>query len=631
MNKDNNDITAVILAGGYGTRASSYTNGFPKAMLPLNKKILLIDIQLKNLYSSNVKKIFIIGYFLSEKLNNYLKKNHPKVKFLVEDSPKGTAGSVLSFLSNFQTNNLLILYGDLYFNFSLNEFITYHLKHKSNITIMYRPNDHHINSDLIKLNGNKIIKFHSKSSNLVNDKFRNNVPIGCYLINKKNLIFIKNIKKEKVDFYNDFFNLALNKKIKILGYRLYNYNVDVGTELGYKKAQKHFNSSNPCRLALIDLDGTVNYEISPHGIIDKDQIKLIPKSSDAINLLNEENIITVGITNKPQVAKGFVTTENLNDIFSRLEYLLSKENKAFFNEIFYCPHHPLSGFQDEIKHLKKRCRCRKPNTLLLTKAIKIFSSSIKNTFIVGDHCSDIKAGKKIGIWTYAVKTGRGVSFESNPHFIFNNLYDCTKFNINYHKLINNIISYKLFTSKRNKKSIICIGGQSRSGKTLLCHAMERYFSDEGLNVTKISLDDLISSFSNVNQDVYDRHNVCKYKNIRIKINTNTNFYLNRYNQMTRKSSNIKYKINIRKADIIIIEGIFGLSEEFISISNLNIYIDTNLDCLIKRQENFLNEKNIPRIEIKKIMKNRINNEFHLVEAQKKSADIILTNLNFNNP
>jgi len=55
----------------------------------------------------------------------------------------------------------------------------------------------------------------------------------------------------------------------------------------------------------------------------------------------------------------------------------------------------------------------------------------------------------------------------------------------------------------------------------------------------------------------------------------------------------------------------------------------NYEYLIQSQKNFLNEKKISKIEINKIMKTRIDKEFILVESQKKYADIIINNLNFN--
>ena len=55
---------------------------------------------------------------------------------------------------------------------------------------------------------------------------------------------------------------------------------------------------------------------------------------------------------------------------------------------------------DDIKlcpHLSEdKCNCRKPNPGMLLEAAKEYSINLKNSYMIGDRVSDIKAGEKAG-------------------------------------------------------------------------------------------------------------------------------------------------------------------------------------------------------------------------------------------
>jgi D-glycero-D-manno-heptose 1,7-bisphosphate phosphatase len=56
-------------------------------------------------------------------------------------------------------------------------------------------------------------------------------------------------------------------------------------------------------------------------------------------------------------------------------------------EIYYCPHHPDYG----------KCLCRKPESLLIEKALARFHISPDKSFFIGDRESDIQAAIRAGI------------------------------------------------------------------------------------------------------------------------------------------------------------------------------------------------------------------------------------------
>ena len=104
------------------------------------------------------------------------------------------------------------------------------------------------------------------------------------------------------------------------------------------------------------------------------------------------------VTNQPVIARGDLSINELNDIHKYLQVLLGIKG-AYLDDIFYCPHHPDSGFSGEVKELKIKCQCRKPSPGMILEAIFKYNIDIEESWMIGDHTRDIKAGKAAGIKT----------------------------------------------------------------------------------------------------------------------------------------------------------------------------------------------------------------------------------------
>src|SRR5205807_2110714 len=89
---------------------------------------------------------------------------------------------------------------------------------------------------------------------------------------------------------------------------------------------------------------------------------VLPRLVAAGEAAHDAQLLTVAITNRPQVARGDITFDDLDAILGRLEALLAEQG-GMLDRIYVCPHHPDSGFPGEVKALKIRCDCRKPGAL----------------------------------------------------------------------------------------------------------------------------------------------------------------------------------------------------------------------------------------------------------------------------
>ena len=169
------------------------------------------------------------------------------------------------------------------------------------------------------------------------------------------------------------------------------------------------------RAVFLDRDGTLNYD---EGYTYKTMdFKLLPKVIPALNLL-KKNFLLFIVTNQSGVARGYYSIEDVKNFNKIMIEEFSREN-IYIKEIYICPHHDADN-----------CDCRKPSTKFIRAAEKNYNLDIKNSYVIGDHPSDIEMGNKAGCKTIYVLTGHGMKHISDlnekgihPSLITNSLYD----------------------------------------------------------------------------------------------------------------------------------------------------------------------------------------------------------------
>lgn len=156
------------------------------------------------------------------------------------------------------------------------------------------------------------------------------------------------------------------------------------------------------KYVFLDRDGVICIE--KNLLHKKEDIELIPRSAEAIKLLNENNYKVIVITNQPVIARGLCKLEDLEKIHNDMKNFLREKN-AKIDKIYFCPHHPTAGNNPEYT---KDCQCRKPKPGMILEAKRYFKiKDLSKCYMVGDTIGDIKAGFLAGCKTILVKTGYG--------------------------------------------------------------------------------------------------------------------------------------------------------------------------------------------------------------------------------
>ena len=153
---------------------------------------------------------------------------------------------------------------------------------------------------------------------------------------------------------------------------------------------------------------------------------LCDNASTAIKKINNSQYLCIVITNQPGIAKGFFTKEELNEVHKELETQISNSNGSFFDDIYFCPHHPESGFDGEIQHLKVNCQCRKPNPGMILDASIKHNIDLHKSYLIGDRMSDVNAAISAGVNPILLDKNINKNMKEKSYILVDNILEAVE-------------------------------------------------------------------------------------------------------------------------------------------------------------------------------------------------------------
>ncbi len=275
------NIVAIIMGGGRGTRLYPLTSYRSKPAVPFAGKYRLIDIPISNCLHSNIKKIFILTQFNSESLNTHLARTYRFDSFTdgfvtilaAEQSMEntnwyqGTADAVRKNMLHILTpphKYDLVLSGDQIYQMDYRKLIEFHISKKADVTVATLPvTENKVPGfGIMKINDNqRIIEFVEKpkdkeiikSLRISKDTLiKNNIDenSGTHLASMGIYLFKKEVLKEvlkdesKTDFGKEIIPAAI-KNYKVYAFLYSGYWEDVGTIRSFFEANLAFTYDLP--------------------------------------------------------------------------------------------------------------------------------------------------------------------------------------------------------------------------------------------------------------------------------------------------------------------------------------------------------------------------------------------------
>ncbi|MEQ1948698.1 MAG: HAD-IIIA family hydrolase [Bryobacteraceae bacterium] len=399
----------VIIAGGQGVRLATVSGDLPKALVPVGDKPVL-QHQLELAARFGVRKVTILAGHLASRITDFTGDGSRfglSVRVLVEDQPMGNAGALLQHLDSLP-EQFLAMYGDVMLAVDLQKMAQQHLERNADLTMLVHPNDHPNDSDLIETDAHGwATAIHAYPH--PEDRFYNNlVNAGLYVIRREALRgFVEGPAKR--DFTKVILRGLLASAARVFAYRSAEYIKDMGTPARLEKVDADWRAGKIQLAAggarpvvFLDRDGTLNVEKGHLGR--HEDLEVFPGVGAALKQLRHAGYALVVLTNQPVIARGEASEEDVAAIHRKLEWELGKDG-AFLDAIYYCPHHPDSGFAGERPELKFRCECRKPATGLFEQACRDLPVDVARSWMIGDQAMDIEMARRAGLRSVRVTHG----------------------------------------------------------------------------------------------------------------------------------------------------------------------------------------------------------------------------------
>ena len=246
-----NNMLAMILAGGRGSRLHELTNKVAKPAVSYGGKYRIVDFPLSNCANSGVDIVGVLTQYESVLLNSYVAAGGrwgldaresgvfvlpPREKADADlDVYRGTADAIsqnIDFIDKYSPEYLLVLSGDHIYKMNYDKMLDYHKEMNADATIavIEVPMKEASRFGIMNTDGNgRIVEFEEKPEHPKS----NLASMGIYIFNWKRLrkILLADMKNPDShhDFGKDVIPCLLNDNKTLAAYKFKGYWKDVGT------------------------------------------------------------------------------------------------------------------------------------------------------------------------------------------------------------------------------------------------------------------------------------------------------------------------------------------------------------------------------------------------------------------
>ena len=236
-NPDKN-ITALILAGGLGTRLQSALSDRPKVLAPVAGRPFLSYL-MDQLISSGFGHVILCTGYRGEQVKEAFGDNYNglDIQYSQEPDPLGTGGALRYGLPLIVTDSAFVTNGDSYVNVNLRDFLAWHFENDLQVSLVlaYVSNTSRYGRVEVKEDG-RIVKFDEKGAS----HGPGWVNAGVYVFNRS---LIKSIPSgQSFSLEREFFPFLISKGL--YGFESESAFIDIGTTESYALAEEFFSNIN---------------------------------------------------------------------------------------------------------------------------------------------------------------------------------------------------------------------------------------------------------------------------------------------------------------------------------------------------------------------------------------------------
>jgi dTDP-glucose pyrophosphorylase len=227
--------TALLLAGGRGTRLGDLTREVPKPLLPVGDKPIIRHL-IEALSTAGFDTVYIAIHHLGDRIREHFAAAPPEnieLTFIEEEVPLGTAGS-LGLLPATLTDPILVLNGDLVTRTNLGAMMDFHREHQKGITIGCAQYRHEVPFGVLEHEAGNVSRIVEKPV------FTRYVSAGLYVIDA--IVYRMVRTGNRLDMPG-LINMALESGMGAATFPIVEYWIDVGVPDQLERARGDFRGA----------------------------------------------------------------------------------------------------------------------------------------------------------------------------------------------------------------------------------------------------------------------------------------------------------------------------------------------------------------------------------------------------
>ena len=244
------EIVAMLLAGGQGTRLQVLTKDMAKPAVPFGGKYRIIDFPLSNCSNSGISTVGVLTQFMPLELNSYMGNGNPwdldRVDGGLTILPpytagktgewyKGTANAIyqnIKYIEQYNPEYVLILSGDHIYKMNYNKMLEFHKEKGADLTVAHIdvPLEEASRFGILNTDDDlRIVEFLEKPKNPVSTKASMGIYIFNWKVLKEYLIRDEENPESEKDFGKNIIPMLLEEDRRIYAFPFAGYWKDVGT------------------------------------------------------------------------------------------------------------------------------------------------------------------------------------------------------------------------------------------------------------------------------------------------------------------------------------------------------------------------------------------------------------------
>ena len=222
-------LSAMVMAGGFGTRLLPLTEKVPKPMLPIDGRPLL-ELTIAQLKRAGIKNVNVTTHYLPEAISGHFGTGETfgvRLNYLQEEHPLGTAGGI-GLLKQFD-ETMLVINGDILTGAPFAAMLDYHRAYHADLTVGVRKYEVQVPFGVVDCEDVHVKGLQEKPS------LSFFINAGTYLIEPSVRGFIP--AGQRFDM-TELLNKLIEAGRTVVSFPIMEYWLDMGRHEDYAKAQQ---------------------------------------------------------------------------------------------------------------------------------------------------------------------------------------------------------------------------------------------------------------------------------------------------------------------------------------------------------------------------------------------------------